>query len=408
MNKVPSALDFWTAALFDSADDSYYHVTHPMETDGFGEDQTGWIYDEEDKAYPEELEKHAVHRARLNALIAYAISLFFSLGLSNQSMCAPNNSLLGGGTIRAARRSRLSRRHAAEVQWKESLPFMIDEFLRWTHTRFPSMSHPTRNSSASEDTVGADSGLEGPDHATMDSESNAARSVFFGWPISILNLRCALHACCMEDVNLALMRHGLIAGTPVRPHLAFDLDLIEFAYHLWRNSPGTGLQGIVKSAYAFSLTPYKNDLDVLFSNAFDIYNEITRKIHKKVDGLLGHNAPDWQMKYGCPPCGFELPDDEHFDHDRMHAMDGCDSQKRDQYAGRVDDCVFEGGPFVPRDFIEKYAHEVRSGRPALSEPGDLRMDLGSGPPSPSQPVVLENGFIVREDVSLPSALQAIS
>jgi len=37
-----------------------------------------------------------------------------------------------------------------------------------------------------------------------------------------------------ENPNIALMHHGLIAGTPVHPKLAFSVDILELFYHLRR------------------------------------------------------------------------------------------------------------------------------------------------------------------------------
>jgi hypothetical protein len=53
-----------------------------------------------------------------------------------------------------------------------------------------------------------------------------------------------------EDANVALMHIGLIAGTPVRPKIAFSIILLEFFYHLRRRQPSIGVQGFVKASCA--------------------------------------------------------------------------------------------------------------------------------------------------------------
>jgi hypothetical protein len=55
-----------------------------------------------------------------------------------------------------------------------------------------------------------------------------------------------------EDAHVALMRIGLIAGTPVVPKLAFSVTLLEFFYHLRRRQPSIGVQGFVKASCALT------------------------------------------------------------------------------------------------------------------------------------------------------------
>jgi hypothetical protein len=44
----------------------------------------------------------------------------------------------------------------------------------------------------------------------------------------------------------------------------------------------------------------------------------------------------------------------------MHAIDGCDSQKRDKTAGACDERTFASQYFLPRDFVEGFKDEVKS------------------------------------------------
>lgn len=54
-----------------------------------------------------------------------------------------------------------------------------------------------------------------------------------------------------ENPNIALMRAGLIAGTPVFPKIAFSVNLLELFYHVRRRQPSIGVQGFVKAMCAF-------------------------------------------------------------------------------------------------------------------------------------------------------------
>ena len=44
----------------------------------------------------------------------------------------------------------------------------------------------------------------------------------------------------------------------------------------------------------------------------------------------------------------------------MHAIDGCDSQKRDKTAGACNERIFTSQYFLPRDFMESFKDKVKS------------------------------------------------
>lgn len=44
----------------------------------------------------------------------------------------------------------------------------------------------------------------------------------------------------------------------------------------------------------------------------------------------------------------------------MHAIDGCDSQKRDKTAGTCDERTFDSKYFLPRSFVDGFKDEVGS------------------------------------------------
>lgn len=47
-------------------------------------------------------------------------------------------------------------------------------------------------------------------------------------------------------------------------------------------------------------------MEQLFSQAFDVFSDVQHHIQKRADVALGHDAPNWGMKYSCPACGFEV------------------------------------------------------------------------------------------------------
>lgn len=47
-------------------------------------------------------------------------------------------------------------------------------------------------------------------------------------------------------------------------------------------------------------------MEQLFSWAFNNFSDMQHRLQKRVDVALGHDAPNWSMRYGCPACGFEV------------------------------------------------------------------------------------------------------
>ena len=102
------------------------------------------------------------------------------------------------------------------------------------------------------------------------------------------------------------------------------------------------------------------------------------RLQKNIDVALGHDAPSWSMRYGCPACGFEVcsplcstlqcthhfffqqPNEESLVPAWMHAIDGCDSQKCDKTVGSCNECTFDSKVFLPRSFMDGFKNEVKS------------------------------------------------
>ncbi len=113
------------------------------------------------------------------------------------------------------------------------------------------------------------------------------------------------------------------------------------------------------------------------------------RLQKRVDVVLGHDAPSWSMRYGCPACRFEVcsplcsmlqcthrfffqqPNEESLVPARMHAIDGCDSQKHDKTVGSCDERTFDSKVFLPRSFMDSFKNEVKSHAAARRAGKDL-------------------------------------
>ena len=142
-------------------------------------------------------------------------------------------------------------------------------------------------------------------------------------------------------------------------------------------------------------------MEPLFSQAFDNFSDVQRRLQRRVNTALGRDVLNWDMRNGCPACAFEVsspckthfsvfissqqPDEERLVPARMHAIDGCDSQKCDKMAETCDERIFDSKYFLSRSFVDGFKDEVRSHAAARKADKTLAND-----------VELEDGFAIPE------------
>jgi len=116
-------------------------------------------------------------------------------------------------------------------------------------------------------------------------------------------------------------------------------------------------------------------MEPLFSQAFNVFSDVQHRLQKRVDAALGHDVLNWDMRNGCPACAFEVgslcktrfsafifsqqPDEECLVPARMHAINGCDSQKHAKTVGPCDKCIFDGKYFLSCSFMDGFKNEVK-------------------------------------------------
>lgn len=106
------------------------------------------------------------------------------------------------------------------------------------------------------------------------------------------------------------------------------------------------------------------------SNAFDIYLNILSRVKNLVEHVLGRDAPNWHMKYGCPACGYQLEDEPALIPARLHAMDGNNSAKRLDDNGGMDPRTFKSKFFLSPADVDKFKDEVQSRKSDDPDCGD--------------------------------------
>ncbi|KAI0054626.1 hypothetical protein BV25DRAFT_1816807, partial [Artomyces pyxidatus] len=177
-----------------------------------------------------------------------------------------------------------------------------------------------------------------------------------------------------EEADISLVRVGLLGSTPVVPKLAFSFELLEFYYRLRRRHATVGIQGFVKVMCAYHSIKYVATLQDQFSRAFDAYFDMLERLQARVDAAIGRDVEGWRIKYGCPCCGYEQPDEQPLAPARMHAMDGCSSHKRLRGAGYADTREFRSNYFIAPQQVDKFKDEVkprpRKGKNKEPDPDD--------------------------------------
>ncbi|KZV59469.1 hypothetical protein PENSPDRAFT_672324 [Peniophora sp. CONT] len=269
-----------------------------------------------------------------------------------------------------SRRTRLERMHAS---FQEALPDMVPVYMEWERRR---------------SNVSPDSNLN----------TNFGREM----KLRVVNYAVGAHNELLlripdgENVNVTLMRHGYIGGTPITPAVAFHLDILCLAHSSRRCNPSCGLQGIIRMICMFH--EITHSLALSFRQAFDIYLDLLKRVESRVNKALGR-GPDFQARLGCPACGYTDADNgDTLSPARLHAMDGCDSHKDMRGAGTADPRIYDSAMFLDQERVDRHKDEALGtaccDRAAISAPAST--DIGADADA-DEPQVDEAGFLRRSD-----------
>ncbi len=130
--------------------------------------------------------------------------------------------------------------------------------------------------------------------------------------------------------------------------------------------------------------PYRRYYRTALADTLDIYLTLQNMVHDRVMAVFGRDSEDWRPINSCPACSFEVCTRDFSSCDviyltdlrtvqvegetpptisRMVAIDGNNSLKRLKTAeGRktADVRHFHSDYFLPREFVDQYAHEVKA------------------------------------------------
>ncbi|RDX41460.1 hypothetical protein OH76DRAFT_1459149 [Lentinus brumalis] len=160
-----------------------------------------------------------------------------------------------------------------------------------------------------------------------------------------------------------LVLNGYLGTVPLHPSLAISFKTLELFRLIRTFKASFSTEAFTKFLCYVYYIPYRRFYRKAIADAFDIYLVILRDVKVQIMKALGRDSPEWRAKNGCPACAYKLLGEEPSSIDRMVVMDGNNSLKRVLASGgraTADLRVFEDDYFLPRDFVDSFANEVKS------------------------------------------------
>ncbi|KAI0782170.1 hypothetical protein C8Q75DRAFT_795935 [Abortiporus biennis] len=163
-----------------------------------------------------------------------------------------------------------------------------------------------------------------------------------------------------------LMRNGYLAKSPREPRLALSLQTMELYHRIRLSKASYSAEAFGKVVCEYYKIPYKRSFRVLIADTYEVYLTVLREVDKRVQKVLGWDAPDWRVQNACRACCYELEEEPSLKFSRLWAFDGNNSLKRmstSALGNRVagDTRTFEDSDyFIPQAYVDKFANEVRA------------------------------------------------
>ena len=111
--------------------------------------------------------------------------------------------------------------------------------------------------------------------------------------------------------------------------------------------------------------PYYPYLCTQFSNAYDIYLDICRRVDQQINENLGYMTPVERLRRSCPPCFYQLHDEPELEFSCLVLIDGNNSLKRlgTSVCGvndRLDTRSITSDRWVSMEDVDRFKDEVPS------------------------------------------------
>lgn len=161
-----------------------------------------------------------------------------------------------------------------------------------------------------------------------------------------------------ETPNHSLVMRGLLSNSPSKPLVAFSFPTLE-AYRCLRNrKPNLSIQAFTKALCDIHIESWAPVNARQFSEAYDVYLTILRRVDALVDSTLGHDTPDYRLLHSCPPCNYVLDDEQPLQHSHLLSLDGNSSLKRFATRPAFDPPVFNSDYYLTPAQVDVYGQEV--------------------------------------------------
>lgn len=174
---------------------------------------------------------------------------------------------------------------------------------------------------------------------------------------------------------------GLLSNSPSKPLVAFSFPTLE-AYRCLRNrKPSLSIQAFTKTLCDIHIEPWAPLNSRQFSEAFDVYLNILRRVDAMTNAALGTDSPDHRLHYSCPPCNYTLKDEEPLLHSHLMSLDGNSSLKRFASRPAFDPPTFVSDYYLTQEEVNVYGHEVVH-RSKKKKPGGRKKKKAADAPEP--------------------------
>ncbi|KAG2128012.1 hypothetical protein DEU56DRAFT_872749 [Suillus clintonianus] len=152
------------------------------------------------------------------------------------------------------------------------------------------------------------------------------------------------HSADSMSVVDSLLRAGYLSPTPITPTIAISLHTLEHYRLIHNRKPSFSIEAFAKVLCDSYSLPYRRRYRTIFSDAFDVYLSLLRKVEKRMLAALGRDTPNWCVLNTCPPCTYEVADEPLLDFGSRQIAD----TRR----------FVESDYLLPRDFIDTFAHDI--------------------------------------------------
>jgi hypothetical protein len=123
--------------------------------------------------------------------------------------------------------------------------------------------------------------------------------------------------------------------------------------------------------------PFRSEWRRAFRDAFEIYLAVIRRIESRVKAALGRDTPNWRVLNSCPACMYELEGEAPLRYRLLMAMDGNDSQKRQDHGNAGDVREYTSDFWIPLVEVDQWARVTRDDDDKDWEDVDDHVALGS-------------------------------